>query len=207
MPGRLTLPGPPGHPGFPALTNSPTITSPALVTGVGVLLGTAAYMSPEQARGRVADKRADIWAFGVVLYEMLTATRAFTGDTVSDTLAAILTSTPDLSRVPPAVGRLLARCLEKDPSRRLRDIGDAMAWIGVAEAGDAPVAGRDKENSSRASTRPTLWIVATALTLLAAAAMAIALIRVPKQTVPPKSMRATIALPDGAAIQSFAIFA
>jgi predicted Ser/Thr protein kinase len=103
--------------------HSPTLTiSP---TRAGLILGTAAYMSPEQARGKVVDKRADIWAFGVVLYEMLTAQRLFKGDTISDTLAAVLKEEPDLEQVPPKVRRLLAKCLEKDPKRRLRDIGDA----------------------------------------------------------------------------------
>ena len=108
--------------------NSPTITSPTMMTGVGVILGTAAYMAPEQAKGRPADKRSDIWAFGCVLYEMLSAVRAFGGEDVSDTLAEILKGEPDWRRVPKAtssgVRRLLRRCLEKDPRRRLRDMGD-----------------------------------------------------------------------------------
>jgi serine/threonine-protein kinase len=108
--------------------DSPTITSPA-VTMHGVILGTAAYMSPEQARGRAVDKRADIWAFGAVLYEMLTGTRAFGGDDLTDTLTSVLRDTPNWSALPvdtPAtVRRVLARCLERDPKRRLRDIGDA----------------------------------------------------------------------------------
>jgi serine/threonine-protein kinase len=82
-------------PGTSDLSLSPTITSPALMTGVGLLLGTAAYMSPEQAKGRVADKRSDIWAFGCVLFEMLTGKRPFDGDDVSDTLAAVLRAAPD----------------------------------------------------------------------------------------------------------------
>ncbi len=106
---------------------SPTITS--LGTMVGVVLGTAAYMSPEQARGKAVDKRADIWAFGCVLYEMLTGKRPFDGETVSDTLASVLARDPDWSALPattPAKVRdLLQRCLEKDPKRRMRDIGDA----------------------------------------------------------------------------------
>jgi eukaryotic-like serine/threonine-protein kinase len=95
------------------------------MTGVGVLLGTAAYMSPEQARGKTVDKRADIWAFGCVLYEMLTGTQPFHGSDLTETLASIVKDQPDLSKVPVQVRRLLARCLEKDPSRRLRDLGDA----------------------------------------------------------------------------------
>jgi serine/threonine-protein kinase len=115
------------------LANSPTITSPAMMTGVGVILGTAAYMAPEQARGRAADKRSDIWAFGCVLFEMLTGRRAFDGDDISTTLAAVLKTEPEWSALPPTVPpglrRLLVRCLNKDPRQRLRDIGDARIAI------------------------------------------------------------------------------
>ena len=104
--------------GSPSVSHSPTITWPAMMTGVGVVLGTAAYMSPEQARGKPVDKRADIWAFGCVLYEMLTGKRAFKGQHVSDTLVAILRDEPDGSALPAntptAVRKLLRRCLEKD---------------------------------------------------------------------------------------------
>jgi serine/threonine protein kinase len=82
------------------VTASPTITSPAMMTGVGVILGTAAYMSPEQAKGRSADKRSDLWAFGCVLYEMLTGKRPFDGEDVSDTLAAVLRAEPDWTALP-----------------------------------------------------------------------------------------------------------
>jgi serine/threonine-protein kinase len=102
---------------------SPTLTIGA--TEVGVILGTAAYMAPEQAKGKSVDKRADIWAFGVVLYELLTGDRLFKGENVADTLAQVLTKAPDLKRVPAKVRRLLQRCLEKDPKQRLRDIGVA----------------------------------------------------------------------------------
>ena len=92
-----------------------------------MIMGTAAYMSPEQARGKTVDRRADIWAFGVVLFEMLTGTRLFAGETVSDTLAAVLKTDPDWSLLPkdtpPTVKRLLRRCLERDAKRRL-------GWIG-----------------------------------------------------------------------------
>jgi len=120
-------------------TASPTITSPAMMTGVGAILGTAAYMSPEQARGQAADKRTDIWAFGCVVYEMLTGRIAFAGETVPDTIAAILEREPDWSRVPastPAtIQRLLHRCLQKDAKRRLRDIGDARMELDDALSG------------------------------------------------------------------------
>ena len=110
--------------------------SPAATMGStqeGTILGTAAYMSPEQARGQAVDKRADIWAFGCVLYEMLAGRVAFPGETASDTIAAILGREPDWAAIPaatpPLAGRLLQRCLEKDPKRRLRDIADARAEI------------------------------------------------------------------------------
>jgi Tol biopolymer transport system component len=103
--------------------NSPTFTQQG--TAVGMILGTAAYMAPEQARGSSVDKRADIWAFGVVLYEMLTGRRPFDGATVTDTLAAVLTSEPDWGRVPLELRPLVRRCLTKDVRQRLRDIGDA----------------------------------------------------------------------------------
>jgi serine/threonine-protein kinase len=98
-------------------------------TQTGVILGTAGYMSPEQARGRPVDKRADIWAFGVVLLEMLTGQQCFAGETLSDTLASVLKTDPDLDALPEdtpfAIRKLIERCLTKDPKRRLRDIGDA----------------------------------------------------------------------------------
>src|SRR5262249_35602441 len=111
----------------PDISQSPTVTVGG-GTRDGMLLGTAAYMSPEQARGRVVDKRTDIWALGCVFYEMLTGRSAFAGDTVSHTIVAILERDPDWTRLPattPAsIRRLLARCLTKDPRRRFRDIGD-----------------------------------------------------------------------------------
>jgi Tol biopolymer transport system component len=112
--------------------SSPTMTiSP---TRAGMIVGTAAYMAPEQARGKSVDKRADIWAFGVVLYEILTGKKLFQGETVSDILASVLKEEPDLSRVPAEVRHLLGSCLQKDPRRRLRDIGDMPLLLN----GDAP---------------------------------------------------------------------
>jgi serine/threonine-protein kinase len=112
---------------------SPTITSPALMTGVGTLLGTAAYMSPEQARGKPADKRSDVWAFGCVLYEMMTGTRPFEGDDIADTLANVLKREPDWNRLPdtlPAAIRvLLRRCLAKDPRERCGDMSAALILL------------------------------------------------------------------------------
>ena len=108
------------------------------MTHAGVIFGTAAYMSPEQARGKTVDKRSDIWAFGCVLYETLTGRQAFRGETIQDTLTAVLTHEPDWSVLPadtPAgVVRLLRRCLEKDPDRRLHDIADARIEIEDADA-------------------------------------------------------------------------
>ena len=106
-------------------TASPTITSPAMMTGVGMLLGTAAYMSPEQARGKAVDKRSDIWAFGCVFYEMLTGKRAFAGDEVSDVLASVLAREPDWTLLPinlsPVLATYLKRCLHKDRQQRIAD--------------------------------------------------------------------------------------
>ena len=122
------------------LSDSPTVTVDG--THAGTILGTAPYMSPEQARGHAVDKRTDIWSFGCVLYEMLTGTRPFAGNSTSDVIAAILQSQPDLSRLPqdtpPAVVRLLQRCLEKDMRRRLRDIADARTDIDDELAGRTP---------------------------------------------------------------------
>ena len=122
--------------------HSPTIT---VATHVGVILGTAAYMSPEQARGRAADKRTDLWAFGCIVYELITGRPVFARDTLTDTIAAVVTTEPDWTRLPastPAVlRRLLRRCLEKDPKRRLRDIADARLDIEEALAGETVLPG------------------------------------------------------------------
>src|SRR5262245_273881 len=137
-----------------AFSMSPTITSPAMMTGVGVLLGTAAYMAPEQARGKAVDKRADIWAFGCVLYEMLTGSRAFEGQDFAEVLASMIKSEPNWTKLPartPSVTRrLLQRCLQKDPTQRLRTAGDialgcrdaAVALTAGTADADAPVFAR-----------------------------------------------------------------
>jgi serine/threonine protein kinase/dipeptidyl aminopeptidase/acylaminoacyl peptidase len=138
--------------------NSPTMTSPALMSQMGMILGTAAYMAPEQARGRPVDKRADIWAFGVVLYEMLTGQAPFAGDTITDVLAAIVTRDPDLSRVPARFRRLVESCLQKDPRRRLRDIGDIELLLADGQAAQTPPA------LTRRPAWPA-WIVAGAFAL------------------------------------------
>ena len=118
---------------------SPTIAVAA--TQAGLILGTAAYMAPEQARGEPVDKRADIWAFGVVLYEMLAGQRIYEGKTVSDVLAAVLIKEPDLSKVPPEVRTLLRHCLEKDPKQRLRDVGDFKFLLAGREPAPSPALG------------------------------------------------------------------
>ncbi len=155
------------------LTHSPTLTGQ--MTAAGVLLGTAAYMSPEQARGKKADKRADIWAFGGVLFEMLTGTRAFAGDTATDVLAAIVKEDPDWDalpeNVPQPVRGLLRRCLEKDPQRRLRDVGEAR--IALADV-DAGTAGGGRNESVRQATAATRlgralpWSIAVVAAVVAA---------------------------------------
>ena len=147
---------------------SPTMTGPAGMTDSGVILGTAPYMSPEQARGKVVDKRSDIWAFGCVLFEMLTGRRAFEGETNSDTIAAILTREPAWTALPaatPAALRaLLQRCLEKDDKRRLRDIGDARIEIErvIGESGTAGAAAPRRRSMTRWAV-----LVATLVLLLA----------------------------------------
>ena len=116
--------------------HSPTLTLSA--TQVGVILGTAAYMSPEQAKGKNVDRRADVWAFGVMFYELLTGQRLFKGEDIAETLAQVLTREPDLSRVPVRARKLLRRCLEKDPKKRLKDIGEAQYYIDDVAAAAPP---------------------------------------------------------------------
>ena len=145
--------------------NSPTITARA--TELGTILGTAAYMSPEQARGKAVDRRADVWAFGVVCYEMLTGSRLFKGEDVSDTMAAVLRQPIDLAALPPgtpsAVRTLLERCLEREPRQRLRDIGEArvaLERIGAAPAaGAAAAAGTAPAVTSRSARTVVPWIL------------------------------------------------
>src|SRR5882762_6022756 len=129
----------PAHAPASDLSLSPTITSPAMMTGVGMLMGTAAYMSPEQAKGRPADKRSDVWAFGCVLYEMLTGKRPFDGEDVTDVMVAVLSKEPDWTtlpaNVPAPVRTLLRRCLEKDRKRRLDSAAAACLEIDEARVG------------------------------------------------------------------------
>jgi eukaryotic-like serine/threonine-protein kinase len=156
------------------LSQSPTLAHTG--TAAGLILGTAAYMSPEQARGRAVDRRADIWAFGVLVHEMLSGRRLFEGETVSDTLAAVLKTDVDWAALPaatpPAVRALLRRCLERDPKQRLRDIGEArVALANVSTLGPAPEPNVAGPSRSRAGTS---W-AALALVAVLSAAAAIAL--------------------------------
>jgi serine/threonine-protein kinase len=157
-----------------ALSMSPTITSPALVSGVGVLLGTAAYMSPEQAKGQPAEKRSDIWAFGCVLYEIFTGRRAFEGEDVSDTLANVLKIDPDWSllpvETPPAIEILLKSCLTKDRRRRVADISTALFVIEKAASLAATPA------KSTSSARPPRTLLARRVATLTAGALVVAAI-------------------------------
>jgi serine/threonine-protein kinase len=179
--------------------NSPTITSPAMMTGVGVILGTAAYMSPEQAKGRPADKRSDVWAFGCVLYEMLTGKRAFEGEDVSDTLAAVLRGEPNWTSLPadvPVPVRTLARaCLQKDRQRRAVEATTAVFVLGnTASLGEQHALDRDS-----LGTRWRGWrvggLVATAVVVAGLAAGGEWLATRPRA---PRVMRTTIT-PAGAA--------
>jgi serine/threonine protein kinase len=173
-----------------ALSQSPTLASPAMTLG-GVILGTAPYMSPEQAKGKLVDKRTDIWAFGCVLYEMLTGRRAFDGDDVADVLAKILQREPDYTRIdrhaPPSVRKLLRRCLEKDRTRRLADIADARFEL------DEPVG--EKEPPARA--RRPMWIPAAVivLALLAAATAGFVVANRRSISLPAESIRFQLNLP------------
>jgi hypothetical protein len=148
-------------PAAPSLANSPTLTAQG--TAMGVILGTAGYMSPEQARGRDADKRADVWAFGVVLFEMLTGTRVFDGETVSDTLAAVLRQDIPWSALPagtPAeIVRLLRRCLDRDRNNRLHDIADARIVLEEVRRGDSTT--KDAP-AAKASPSRGLYVLAAA---------------------------------------------
>jgi serine/threonine protein kinase/WD40 repeat protein len=182
-------------PGAAALANSPTVTSPAMMTGVGVMLGTAAYMAPEQAKGRAADKRSDIWAFGCVLYEMLAGTRAFEGEDVADTLATVLKSDPHWGALPadmpPSIRRLLQRCLAKDRNARIPDI--ALARFAIEDV----ISGAPDEAVATPLAMPRRRIIAAASVALVAglviAATATWAVTRPLPQPPPQLMRFTVA--------------
>ena len=142
------------------ISDSRIMTSPAMMTQFGTVIGTAAYMAPEQANGRPADKRSDIWAFGVVVAEMSSGHRIFDGGTIAETMAAVLTREPELDAVPPEFKRLVRLCLIKDPRKRLRHIGDAPALIERSSP----------STSSQSTRRIDVWAYATLLVILAAVA-------------------------------------
>ena len=172
-----------------ALSLSPTIMSPAM-TQVGMLLGTAAYMSPEQARGKDVDKRADIWAFGCVVFEMVTGRRAFAGDDVTETITAVMRDQPDLKLAPVQIRRALARCFEKDPRKRLRDIGDVWALI------DDDVHARDLPAVTTPAWRRVLpWALVTAATVVA---IGMSVSHPTETRVAPRPVRFQLQIPDEA---------
>jgi serine/threonine-protein kinase len=158
----------------PDISMSPTMTSAG--TQAGMILGTAAYLSPEQAKGQPVDRRTDIWAYGVVLHEMLSGQRTFRGEGLSETLAAVILKEPDLHALPadtpPRVQELIRRCLVKDPRRRLRDIGEARV---VLEQPNAPLPGRAAEPGATdaapaVASRRTIWLALAAVPIVAVAA-------------------------------------
>jgi eukaryotic-like serine/threonine-protein kinase len=180
--------------------NSPTFTAHA--TQIGTILGTAAYMAPEQARGKPTDKRADVWAFGVVLYEMLTGARAFPGEDVTDTLAAVVRGEPDWTRLPPGLPPTLVlylqRCLQKDPKQRIPDMATMRLALQGAFESAAP---RTPANVRAKSRQPLVWLSA-AVAVASLAVAAFALWR-PPAVLAGKSVRLTIALPAGAELTSY----
>jgi serine/threonine protein kinase len=190
-----------------AVANSPTITSPAM-TMQGVILGTAAYMSPEQAKGRVVDRRADIWAFGCVLYEMLTGTRAFKGEDVTDIVTAVMRDSPAWNALPPGTPRslrtLLERCLEKDPRKRAPHIG--IARMEIADAMSSR--GELVVDASVTSPPRRAWPLAIGVGLamaMAASAVTLILTRRETSTTPAPVLRYSLALPSRTAISSSAV--
>jgi serine/threonine-protein kinase len=169
------------------LSQSPTLTSPP--TRAGVLLGTAAYMSPEQARGKPLDKRTDIWSFGCVLYELLAGKQAFSGETASDTIAKILEREPDWkalpAQAPGSVRRLLSRCLQKDSARRVRDVWDARIEIEQALSGPPSSDEEGVSTSGSTTTRSgALWIKAVSLAVLLAVATGLGVWRLSRRSAP-----------------------
>jgi len=185
--------------GFDSRSLSPTITSPALVTGAAVLLGTAAYMAPEQAKGAAADHRSDIFAFGCVLYEMLAGRQAFQGDSVTEILASVIKSEADLTSLPPGInprlGELIRRCLAKDPKRRWQAAGDVRMELEAALADPRGLSRRvDMAQGRRPLWRRSAPFVATAVMSAAAAAGAAWFAR---PTPSARIMRFSVALADG----------
>lgn len=188
-------------------THAPTVTSPAM-TQAGVILGTAAYMSPEQARGKAVDRRADVWAFGAVLFEMVAGRRAFVGDDVAETLANVINREPAWDALPPAlpshVSHTLRLCLRKSTRERIPDIGAVRLALDGAFASVAPGAPATPTGAAR-GRRP--WIAAFAATAALVAAMATPTIRHLREASPPlpAEMRFEIATPTSEAPLEFAL--
>ena len=187
--------------GFSPASASPTISLTAAATQMGMVIGTAAYMSPEQARGKPVDKRADIWAFGVVLHEMLTGARPFQGEDVSLTLASVMKSDVDPKTLPPdvpaAVRTVLRRCLEKDPSQRIRDVGDVrLAMAGAFETTVATPSESGAAPPLRLWQRPALALGVPLMAVLVTGLAVWGLTR--PDVVPADVMRFVIPPPDGA---------
>ena len=182
------------------LSNSPTFSR--MATEAGVILGTAAYMSPEQAKGKPVDRRADIWAFGCVLYEMLTGQRAFDGETVTDVLAAVVRAEPDWSALPastpPSIRDLLRRCLTKDARQRLRDIGDARIAMEEAQSGAGAAIPASSIAVDSRTARPAAWRRALpwAIASLGIVIAAVALVRDRNAGTPAPVMRFSLAPPE-----------
>ena len=183
---------------IPSASQSPTITTPAM-TQAGVILGTAAYMSPEQAKGRTADKRSDIWAFGCVLYEMLTGKRAFDGEDIADTLAAVLRGDADWAalprEVPPSIVTLLKRCLEKDRRRRIADI--AAAQFVLAEQGAPTVPASPATTELKPQLGRNHVTLVTAVLLTAILTIAVVWLLRPRAAASPPLVRFNFSLPEG----------
>ncbi len=184
------------------VADSPTLTSPA-ATALGLLLGTAAYMAPEQAKGQRVDKRADVWAFGCVLYEMLSGRRAFEGDGVNDTLGSVLKTDPDWralpADLPPAIRLLIERSLVKDRRQRVGDISTALFVLNEAAA-LAPAS----SSTPVAPRRAIGWIVAAAAVgLLAGATLATIGWQTFRRPAPPAVQRVSLALPADRAVDFF----
>ena len=181
---------------------SPTISLTAAATQMGMVIGTAAYMAPEQAKGKVVDKRADVWAFGAVLYEMLTGTRPFVGDDVSDTLAAVLRADVDLAALPddtPAtLSRVISACLRRDPKQRVHDVADVrLAMEGAFETGVSAAALPSPGPQLRVWQRP-IPLALVGLALLALGGLAVGTVMRPGQPSPGSLARFVINTPPDA---------
>ena len=179
--------------------------SPTLVKGTqaGVILGTAAYMSPEQAKGKVVDRRADIWAFGCVLFEMLSGKKTFSGETLTDTLAAVVRAEPEWETLPQStpesIRRLLRRCLTKDPKLRLRDIGEARIAVSEPQTADASIA---PEAPAQAQSNWKRFLPWTISFILGAGLVALSLMYLSRKPNTQPLLRSSLILPTGFTLDS-----